>query len=313
MSSAHLLESASAYHRALPDRIRKYLNRRGIPDAVIDLYLLGWNGERITVPIRDREGQVLFFKLAKDPEDPSPSPKMLTPPGCFAELYGWERLGTKPCKIVICEGEFDRLVLEAQGFPAVTSTGGAGVFKKDWVEHFAEIPEVFVCFDRDEAGRRGALQVGQLISHAKIVELPEEVGPGGDVTDFFLRLRKTRDDFSALLETAKPFLEERPPERRKQTPAANPPRPSTEVTRIKERIRIEALVSQYVTLRKSGASYKGLCPFHEDHNPSFVVYPASQTFHCFGCHLHGDVVSFLMRIELLTFPEAVQVLQRMSS
>src|SRR5437867_3318192 len=103
------LEVARRYHDSLPPRIREYLNRRGISQEIIDLHLLGWNGERITIPIFDREGCLAFFKLAKDPEDLLPGPKMLTPAGAHVELYGWERVRVKPCRIMICEGEFDRL------------------------------------------------------------------------------------------------------------------------------------------------------------------------------------------------------------
>src|SRR5437016_478572 len=79
------LELATKYHEALPKRIRVYLNRRGIPDVLIDFYLLGWNGIRITIPIRNREGHLVFFKLGKDPEDTLPGPKMLAPPGVRIE------------------------------------------------------------------------------------------------------------------------------------------------------------------------------------------------------------------------------------
>jgi len=61
----------------LPDRIRRYLNARGIPNEMIDLNLLGWNGWRITIPIFNREGELVFFKQARDPEDKNDSPKML--------------------------------------------------------------------------------------------------------------------------------------------------------------------------------------------------------------------------------------------
>src|SRR5205823_1979434 len=129
--------------------------------------------------IFDREGQLVFFKLAKDPEDQTDSPKMLASPGSRAELYGWEHVREHPEQLIICEGEFDRLVLEGQGLPAVTSTGGAGVFRREWAKELAAVPQVFVCFDRDDAGRAGALRVARMIPGAKIVNLPEEVGEGG--------------------------------------------------------------------------------------------------------------------------------------
>src|SRR5690242_17866483 len=125
------LELVHAYHRNLPAHVREYLQQaRGISPEVIDLHLLGWNGSRITFPIFDRAGQFAFFKLAKGPNDQTASPKMLATPGAHAELYGWERVFANPEKIIICEGEFDRLVLESNGFAAVTSTGGALTFRR---------------------------------------------------------------------------------------------------------------------------------------------------------------------------------------
>src|SRR5262249_50960350 len=147
---------------------------------------------------------IAFFKQAKDPEDNGESPKMIAWPKGHLELYGWENLRDNASKIIICEGEFDRLVLEANGFKAVTSTGGARAFRKEWAKEFESIPEVYVCFDNDEPGKSGALRVGRLIPHAKIVDLPNDVGEGGDITDFFVRLERTREDFLKLLEAAKP-------------------------------------------------------------------------------------------------------------
>src|SRR3989442_12339016 len=121
-----LVPLATNYHKALPGRIRRYLNDRGIPDLLIDAHGLGWNGHRITIPIFNREGGLAFFKLAKDPDDPTPGPKMMTTPRAHAELYGWDQAISKPQQIVVCEGGFDRLVLRAQGVGAGPATGGAG-------------------------------------------------------------------------------------------------------------------------------------------------------------------------------------------
>src|SRR5215216_6667356 len=203
-SHTNLIDVALQYHDALPKRIREYLNGRGIPDHIINSNILGWNGWRITIPIYNRQGEVVFFKLAKDPQDERPAPKMLTSPGAGVELYGWDRVVQKPERIIICEGEFDRLVLEANDFAAVTSTGGAATFRPEWAKELKRIGEVYVCFDRDNAGANGAQVVALMIPQAKIIELPEEVGKGGDITDFFVRLKRTREDFLRLLEAAKP-------------------------------------------------------------------------------------------------------------
>src|SRR5712692_10306534 len=132
---AESLAIAQDYHCRLPLRIRGYLGQaRGISSEIIDRHLLGWNGSRITIPVFDRRGEFGFFKLAKDPEDTTDSPKMLATPGAHAELYDWQRVLGKPEQIIICEGEFDRLVLESRGFAAVTSTGGAATFRREWAE-----------------------------------------------------------------------------------------------------------------------------------------------------------------------------------
>ena len=70
------------------------------------------------------------------------------------------------------------------------------------------------------------------------------------------------------------------------------------------------VVSSYVELKRKGANYFGLCPFHSEKTPSFSVAPDKQMYHCFGCKKGGGVFSFIMEIENLTFPEAVEFLAR---
>jgi DNA primase len=80
-----------------------------------------------------------------------------------------------------------------------------------------------------------------------------------------------------------------------------------DIAEVREKARIDDVVSGYVTLKRAGGgSYKGLCPFHDEKTPSFNVNPARQFFHCFGCGEGGDVISFLMKVDGLTFTEAVE-------
>ena len=251
-------------------------------------------------------------KLAKGPEDQDDSPKMLTSRGGRVELYGWERVLAKPCRLIICEGEFDRLMLEAHGIAAVTSTGGAGSFRQEWAADFLSIPEVLICLDRDDAGREGARRIEQFIPHAKLVTLPDDVGPGGDITDFFVRLGRTRDDFLRLLDEATPIPVA--PETLPVTTPSTWSRPFGELSRrireIKEHVPIADLVGRYVALRQSGAALRGLCPFHEDGNPSLMVYPETGRFRCYGCGRHGDVITFIAGIEELPFLRALDRLEQ---
>ena len=79
---------------------------------------------------------------------------------------------------------------------------------------------------------------------------------------------------------------------------------------IKETANIVDVVAEHVNLRRSGRNYIGLCPFHEDRKPSFVVSEERQIFHCFGCGAGGDVIAFYMKFHNLAFGEAVQELAR---
>jgi DNA primase len=82
--------------------------------------------------------------------------------------------------------------------------------------------------------------------------------------------------------------------------------PEDKIREVLERADIQEVVSSYVTLRRSGANWQGLCPFHAEKTPSFNVNPPRQFYHCFGCGVGGDVISFVQRIEGLSFPEAVR-------
>lgn len=70
---------------------------------------------------------------------------------------------------------------------------------------------------------------------------------------------------------------------------------------------IVRVVSDYVTLKPAGTTLKGLCPFHSEKTPSFTVHRDKQFFYCFGCHAGGDVFSFVMQVEKVPFPEAVEI------
>jgi DNA primase len=82
--------------------------------------------------------------------------------------------------------------------------------------------------------------------------------------------------------------------------------PEDKIEEVRRRIDIVSLIGEYVTLKKAGRNYLGLCPFHREKTPSFTVSPEKQMFYCFGCSEGGNGVSFLMKLNHLTFPEAVR-------
>jgi len=80
-----------------------------------------------------------------------------------------------------------------------------------------------------------------------------------------------------------------------------------DVVLVKERADIAEVIGDVVTLRPAGGgNFKGLCPFHDEKSPSFSVRPTVGSWHCFGCGLGGDVISFIMQIDHLTFAETVE-------
>jgi DNA primase len=80
------------------------------------------------------------------------------------------------------------------------------------------------------------------------------------------------------------------------------------IERVRSSSDIVDIISQYINLKRTGSNYVGLCPFHSEKTPSFSVSPTKQFYHCFGCGESGDVISFIMKEENLSFPEAVKFL-----
>lgn len=84
------------------------------------------------------------------------------------------------------------------------------------------------------------------------------------------------------------------------------------IEEIVDKLDIVDLVSKYVNLKKAGQNYKGLCPFHDEKTPSFVVSQNKQIYHCFGCGEGGNVLNFYMKVQNKTFPEAIKDLADMT-
>ena len=81
--------------------------------------------------------------------------------------------------------------------------------------------------------------------------------------------------------------------------------PQEYIQEVVRRNDIEEVVGQYVQLRRRGRTLSGLCPFHNEKTPSFVVYPDTQSFYCFGCGAAGDVISFVRKYNNLGYVETI--------
>lgn len=84
--------------------------------------------------------------------------------------------------------------------------------------------------------------------------------------------------------------------------------PENQINEVKDRLDIVDIISKYVELKRAGSNFKGLCPFHNEKTPSFIVNREKNNFHCFGCHEGGDAISFIMKMENISYIEAVKFL-----
>ena len=85
-------------------------------------------------------------------------------------------------------------------------------------------------------------------------------------------------------------------------------RESSAVDQVRAAVDIVQVIGRYVNVKKAGRTFKALCPFHTEKTPSFVIFPETGRWHCFGCGEGGDAFSFVMKVDNLTFPEALKQL-----
>lgn len=177
----------------IPEQIAEWLSKRGLTQSVIESAQLSWNGDELVIPVFDLDGKHLFNKYRRNPAS-TDGPKYRYEKGSTSALYNLHTIqGVTDKPIFICEGELDCLLLNSLGQYAVTSTGGSGTFNKEWGEHFNG-RDVFIVFDRDEAGCKGAMKTQGIIPHAKVVILPDDF-EGNDITDYF-QTHTLKDFFS---------------------------------------------------------------------------------------------------------------------
>ncbi|MDQ3279804.1 MAG: CHC2 zinc finger domain-containing protein [Acidobacteriota bacterium] len=296
-----LRNQAEFYHRQLPEKARRYLNSRGVPDTFIERYVLGWNGSAITVPVENETGEVVLLRKILLPTEGAHVMKRQSEPR--AELYPWSTLRRDIGRVVIAANELDCLALEARGFLAVCSTGGVNAFNREWVKWFESVDCVYICFDRSTASKLAAENVKQVIPRAIIVSLPEELGEGGDVGDCIERLGYTRNDFEALFARAScdPITE--------TDDAALVARFVRRAARVKAAVPIAKVVADYTALR-GRHNLVGRCPLHRQPEGTLQVFPETDTFKCLFCGAAGDAIDFLQIVEGLTYGQALEALEK---
>lgn len=180
---------------------------RGIAQDTIEHYQIGWDPQErcYTIPIRDDEGKLANVRRYRPPRGGRGSHYWSVRGMGTRRLWPLEKLAHD--NVIIAEGEWDALLLNQMGLPAVTGTGGAGNWRSDWASAFAD-KRVWVIYDADKQGKEGAEEVARSLEmvaeQVAVVTLPyEHRDKGGeDITDYIVRDGHTRDDVVDLLNSA---------------------------------------------------------------------------------------------------------------
>lgn len=202
---------------SLTGPIRKVLReRRGFTDETLVRFQLGWDGERITIPIYDEFNTLVNFRRYKWNSDEDQW-KLLNYTDDLGNAYGEVRIfGIENLvnediqEIVWTEGETDRIIAEQYGFSAACPTSGAGTWKPEWARYFRNKKKVYLVQDNDEAGRNASKKLCEKlcrVTDVYTINWPEDFPHKGDITDFFVKSGLAADDFRKLLDNATKYID----------------------------------------------------------------------------------------------------------
>jgi 5S rRNA maturation endonuclease (ribonuclease M5) len=183
-------------------KLKAMMDQRGFDRKTIIEWQVGWDGSRYTIPVRDAD--LNLVNVRRYQMGGGHTNKMLNLPGHgTAALFRPDILRDNQ-RIVLTEGETDCILLNQTGIPAVTHTAGASTFKAQWAQSFVD-KDVWVCYDADDAGRKGAKRVEDILkAFAKnvfIMELPMTT-KGADVTDYIHLEGHSKSEFEELMSIA---------------------------------------------------------------------------------------------------------------
>jgi len=208
-----------------PTMLGKMKEQRGLSEATIEKFEIGWHKDRYTIPVRDADGVLQNVRRYKINATKA-ADKMMNLAGHGEARLFLPWMLAEP-EIIITEGELDAIIGQEHGLPTMSHTAGASVWKPQWNPLFQE-KTVFICYDVDDAGVNGALKVAAGVSrYAKavyIIRLPLPV-KGSDVTNFFVDQGYTTKDFLELMEEAR-----KSPYGNKKTAASRAEEPAKKVT-----------------------------------------------------------------------------------
>jgi hypothetical protein len=218
--------------------------KRGLTRETMKTHTIGWDGGRYFIPIRNTEGRCLNirrYRLGKG----KPQDKMISWRQGFGQARLWPMEALDTDVVWLVEGEMDCLLGMQVGINAITTTGGAGTWKEAWNELFKG-KTVYICYDRDEAGRVGSHHIAhQLLPYAKeihIVQIPITEPVGADLTDYLHGHGHGKDDLRQLAKDAPVFTVEVSREEIEEEPVEIHLSEASEAEYYNKKIRTETVV-----------------------------------------------------------------------
>ena len=187
-----------------PTALRALRDKRGYNKKTIEEFSIGWDGQRYTIPVYDKQGELVNIRRykanAKEPKD-----KMRSwGTGMGSRRLFLPEILDRSDTIIITEGETDAIIGRQYDLPTMSHTAGAGAWYDRWNEEF-EGKIVYICYDCDDAGRRGARRVARALElfakSVHIISLPLK-GKGDDLTDYFINQGYEASDFYELMAAA---------------------------------------------------------------------------------------------------------------
>jgi DNA primase len=290
---------------------KEYLEDKRIDLATQELFGLSiTNSGQLSIPIVSSDGKLLFHKYRNF----TGNAKYVYEKGTTAQLFGIDKIKEEHKWVLVVEGEMEAVVLGACGVPAVSSTGGCGTFREDWVDYLKG-KQAVVIYDNDEAGRKGEEKVYHLLSRKGIkCSVRHLSGDHERYKDFGeIMAQEGKQGVKMALKTSV-SIEIKAEEVSKVTVVYK-----EVVSRIKGKdkdfMEMMHWAKQYDTNRllaeyghtpisKNGRDYTYHCIFHHEKTGSMTVYADGHTY-CYGCHKLGDSVEVYKELGKVSFRDAV--------
>lgn len=327
------------------NQIKQWLLDRKISEKILTDFVIHEENGCIVIPIKDSFDNLLFNKYRRNPFSEI-GPKYWYSKGGYVAIYNPKALEYPNDELIIyCEGELDCLAIESLGIHACTSTGGASSFQEGWTILFKDKTNVIICLDNDEAGVKGAIKIQQYIPQAKILFLPNGYK---DITEYLQKhdrlefLNLPAYSFPIPKDLEFPIKKKQIKEKVKEFALA-----SDKILEISRIIKdgkninyilqfIESKYQQYKTLlNRKEKTYEtndkiknaknipintlikfnkqgyAKCLWHSEKSPSLYYYANTNHAKCFGCDKYADSIDVIMKLNNLSFLEAVDYLNNL--